>query len=67
MSFTPSRFAALLGDEEGEVDKLGNLKPAEKKDKDQPPTRREQRRINQKRVPAGKSMFIRVCMVINVP
>ncbi|KAG1180048.1 hypothetical protein G6F70_000770 [Rhizopus microsporus] len=52
MSFTPNRFAALLGDEEGEVDKLGNLKPAEKKDKDQPPTRREQRRINQKRVPA---------------
>lgn len=48
-----NRFAALLGDENTEVDKLGNVKPAEKKESDHPPTRREQRRTNQKRVPAG--------------
>ncbi|CAO3658192.1 unnamed protein product [Rhizopus stolonifer] len=52
MSSGTNRFAALLGEENTEIDKLGNNKPAEKKESDQPPTRREQRRTIQKRVPA---------------
>lgn len=51
MSFSQNRFNALLGDEETEVDKLGNVKPVEKKN-DQPPTRRELRKTGQ-RQPAG--------------
>jgi hypothetical protein len=53
MSFTENRFGVLLGEEETEIDKLGNVKPVEKKDDGQPPTRREQRRGAQ-RQPAGK-------------
>lgn len=52
MSFTQNRFGALLGEEETEIDKLGNNKPIEKKGEAQPPTRREQRRTGQ-RQPAG--------------
>ncbi|KAI9261102.1 hypothetical protein BY458DRAFT_557355, partial [Sporodiniella umbellata] len=52
MSFVANRFAALSGEESSEVDKLGNTKPLEKKESEQPPTRREQRRATQKRVPA---------------
>lgn len=56
MSFTQNRFGALLGEEETEIDKLGNNKPIEKKGEPQPPTRREQRRTGQ-RQPAGKEGF----------
>lgn len=52
MSFTQNRFTALSGDGETEVDKLGNVKPVEKKN-DQPPTRRDLRKAGQ-RQPAGK-------------
>ncbi|KAI8051875.1 hypothetical protein BDF21DRAFT_498376 [Thamnidium elegans] len=44
MSFTQNRFGALLGEEETEIDKLGNVKPVEKKGDAGPPTRREVRR-----------------------
>jgi plasminogen activator inhibitor 1 RNA-binding protein len=54
MSFAQNRFDALLGDEDTEVDKLGNVKPKEKKDADKPPTRRDVRR-NGQRQPAGKN------------
>lgn len=53
MSFTQNRFGALLGEEETEIDKLGNIKPVEKKGDAQPPNRREQRRGAQ-RQPASK-------------
>lgn len=53
MSFTQNRFGALLGEEETEIDKLGNLKPVEKKGDAGPPTRREVRRGGF-RQPAGK-------------
>ncbi|KAI8997073.1 hypothetical protein BDB01DRAFT_714016 [Pilobolus umbonatus] len=43
MSLASNRFVALLGDEDVEVDKLGNAKPIEKKT-DSQPTRRETRR-----------------------
>ncbi|KAI8344958.1 hypothetical protein BD560DRAFT_411778 [Blakeslea trispora] len=48
MSFSQNRFDILLGDEETEVDKLGNTKPAEKKGDAQPPTRRDLRRAGQR-------------------
>lgn len=55
MSFTQNRFGALLGEEETEIDKLGNIKPVEKKGDAPPPTRREQRRATTgTRQPAGK-------------
>lgn len=55
MSFTQNRFGALLGEEETEIDKLGNVKPVEKKGDAPPPTRREQRRATTgTRQPAGK-------------
>ena len=58
MSFTQNRFGALLGEEETEIDKLGNIKPVEKKGDAQPPTRREQRRATTgTRQPAGKFLF----------
>lgn len=58
MSFTQNRFGALLGEEETEIDKLGNLKPVEKKGDAPPPTRREQRRATTgTRQPAGKFFF----------
>lgn len=53
MSFTQNRFGALLGEEETEIDKLGNVKPVEKKGDPQPPTRKEVRRGGF-RQPAGK-------------
>lgn len=53
MSFTQNRFGALLGEEETEIDKLGNVKPVEKKGDAQPPTRKEVRRGGF-RQPAGK-------------
>ncbi|RCH91750.1 hypothetical protein CU098_010349, partial [Rhizopus stolonifer] len=46
MSFTHNRFGVLLGEEETEVDKLGNTKPVEKKGEPQPPTRRDLRRTS---------------------
>lgn len=50
MSLTSNRFVALLGEDEVEVDNLGNAKPVEKKN-DSQPTRREARR-NGHRQPA---------------
>lgn len=44
MSFSQNRFGVLLGEEETEIDKLGNIKPVEKKGDAPSPTRREQRR-----------------------
>jgi len=44
MSFIQNRFGALLGEEETEIDKLGNVKPVEKKDDGQQPNRRKQLR-----------------------
>jgi hypothetical protein len=54
MSFTANRFDALFGSEGTEVDKLGNVKPKEKKESDKLPTRRDLRRTGQ-RQPAGKN------------
>jgi hypothetical protein len=59
MSFTANRFDALFGSEGTEVDKLGNVKPKEKKESDKPPTRRDLRRTGQ-RQPAGKNKTKRV-------
>ena len=56
MSLSNNRFGALLGEEETEIDKLGNVKPIEKKDDGQAPTRREQRRGGQRQA-AGKKII----------
>ncbi|KAI9478506.1 MAG: hypothetical protein EXX96DRAFT_571174 [Benjaminiella poitrasii] len=48
MSYSQNRFNALLNEDETEVDKLGNIKPVEKKDNNKLPTRREAHRIGQR-------------------
>lgn len=54
MVFIQNRFSVLLGEENMNLDRLGNIEPVEKNESDQQLIRHEQRKVNQKRVPASK-------------